>query len=513
MNIKLEKVLSISEDCLHSRARLKGLMRDLYPQEKREINTLLDVFESGIPSRIAKQGSISSAEYVLFLRRIVDEYAMQEYYAMEALDAWIDVFLGAGAAETVRNSKKNINGDVKNNCNASARNNNASPSTSPKPVNHSGQKSHNEMPFQPECDEHIFEYSRIVGGYAITKFVGFDEETISLPDTYKGEPVIKVANSAFKDCITLKSVFLGKYITVLETSAFSGCSELEAIYGCERLKYLGDRVFVDCRKLSSINISDEMRYMGKQALANTAIETFVIPSKIDYISVQLFELCRNLKTVVIHDKVIALGKGCFMKCSELDEVTVPASVKYIASEAFLNCTGLRTLTIQSIDAEFVGNNIIKESYTWQPDRRYNPRIKYKNLDNITVLCRPGSTAQMYCRKQDIACEKLEWNGTSDAQGTIDDPIGIWVNMSWVEDMKKKKYRAIEELEKKENVVVEHRSSRETIIFFYDPKKITKQNMDSLLVESFESAHTGWNVHVMKKREMIGKVSNLFARYI
>lgn len=471
MKIELRKVLSVADDCLQSRARLKGIMRDLYPEEKRDVNILLNAFESGIPSRIAKQGNLSAADYKRYIKTIVEDYAMQEYYAIEALDAWIDVFLGDGTAERVKGNTPITPSKPKTS--------DPKPATVPTPVI----APQNPVVKQPTSDVSLFSFKELNDGYAIIKFLGFDEDIITLPDIYNGKPVCRVADSAFKDCLTIKRVYMGKNIKILETDCFKGCDKLESVYGCENIEYIGDCSFCACTNLSEIQISDTILYLGKMAFSNTALTHFEIPKSIDYISAYLLSKCTKLKSVNIHDRVFALGEGCFMGCTKLMDVVVPAGVKSIGSHAFLNCTGLKNLTIESQDAKFDGL-VIKESYIWQPDRRYNPKTKYRNLSNITVQCRPGSTAQMYCRNQDIACTKLDWSGNIPHTGDLSDAIGIWVKMSFIDTVKQKKYKAIAAIEKLEDVIVEHKRD-ESYIIFRNPAKITKPIIDSLLLADYE----------------------------
>ncbi len=99
MRIDLERVLNASNDCINSATRLKGLMRDLYPEEKREINVLLNVYDSGIPIIIMKKGSVDETEYYHYIKKILDDYAMEEDAITEALNEWIDALLGKGYSE------------------------------------------------------------------------------------------------------------------------------------------------------------------------------------------------------------------------------------------------------------------------------------------------------------------------------------------------------------------------------------------------------------------------------
>lgn len=52
MEIDLQRVLSYSKDSLQSRALMRSIILDLYPGKTREMNVLLDIYESGVPLTI-----------------------------------------------------------------------------------------------------------------------------------------------------------------------------------------------------------------------------------------------------------------------------------------------------------------------------------------------------------------------------------------------------------------------------------------------------------------------------
>ena len=345
-----------------------------------------------------------------------------------------------------------------------------------------------DMNNKPECDYSLYTFSKTKGGYSISEYLGFDESTITIPDNYKGEPVIRIEKSVFSDCISLKTVFLGQNISVIEKNAFSGCSNLESVLGCTNLTYISHNVFSHCIKLSYIDISDNLCFLGCSALSYTAITSFKLPQKIDYISRGLFNGCVNLSKIIIHDNVIAIGRKSFEGCEKLSKVIIPVNVKYIGSEAFLNCIGLKELIIYSSDSNFIGDNILMKTHIWQPDRRYNPRIQYSVLSNVTVYCRPGSNAQLYCRKQGVQCRKLEWSGVSTSNSFIKDPIGIFVIVNSYDKYKNDQIRAIRELEKDYNVIIEDTLESEFRIFFYNPQDITQDVINRLIIDPFSKTH-------------------------
>lgn len=77
MDIDLQKVIGYSRDSLQSRALMRAVMLDLYPGKTREMNVLLDVYESGVPRKIKNDGKITDEQYVQYVQKIINEYGLQ----------------------------------------------------------------------------------------------------------------------------------------------------------------------------------------------------------------------------------------------------------------------------------------------------------------------------------------------------------------------------------------------------------------------------------------------------
>ena len=94
MDIDLGKVLAFSKDSLRSRDQLRSIILDLYPQKTLEMNILLTIYESGVPKEIKHKNSIDNTIYNRSINKIVNEYGLQEKYAIEGLNTWLEQFFG-----------------------------------------------------------------------------------------------------------------------------------------------------------------------------------------------------------------------------------------------------------------------------------------------------------------------------------------------------------------------------------------------------------------------------------
>ena len=147
--------------------------------------------------------------------------------------------------------------------------------------------------------------------YEITK-VGTATGTFVIEDVYRGKPVTRIANAAFKGSGKIVDVTIGKNVTEIGDNAFYNCSRLETVMLPAALKTLGISAFQSCRELKSI----------------------VIPDKLETISDYTFAYCRSLETVTLGASVKAIGESAFSDCSRLQEIEFPDSVQTIGAFAF-----------------------------------------------------------------------------------------------------------------------------------------------------------------------------------
>ena len=80
---------------------------------------------------------------------------------------------------------------------------------------------------------------------------------IVIPETYKGCPVTKIANDAFRDCYYLEEVIISDSVKHILSNAFRSCHALEEIdlKNVERVDY---RAFSICGKLKTIYYSEKL---------------------------------------------------------------------------------------------------------------------------------------------------------------------------------------------------------------------------------------------------------------
>lgn len=158
--------------------------------------------------------------------------------------------------------------------------------------------------------------------YEIKKY-GKAASTIYIEDVYRGKPVTKIAEKAFKGYSKIENVYIGNNVESIGDGAFQNCKNLKTVSIPESVKTIGMSAFQSCIKLESVNIPESV----------TVIEDHV------------FSYCRSLKAVELHDKITKLGEYAFSDCSAIESISIPDSVISFGEAAFTGNTSLTTVTL------------------------------------------------------------------------------------------------------------------------------------------------------------------------
>lgn len=150
-----------------------------------------------------------------------------------------------------------------------------------------------------------------------------DLKNITIPSTYNGKTVSKIADDAFYQCTNLTSVSIPSTVNYIDFDAFRSCTSLTAISIPDSVDTIMDRAFMDC----------------------TSLKTFTFPSKVDNVAYLIFSGCTNLTTVKIPESVTYISTESFLNCKNLTSVNIPDTVEYIRKNAFKNCTSLTSISI------------------------------------------------------------------------------------------------------------------------------------------------------------------------
>ena len=135
-----------------------------------------------------------------------------------------------------------------------------------------------------DCEEEIqsnFEYKKVVGGMAITSYLG-NLESFSIPQYFKVDNeehlVVQIDKSAFEANKTIKQISLPEGLKEIKESAFSKCTNLNSIKLPSSLEKIEKDAFSNLENLKEINIPlsvKEIQYgvfSGTSTLASVYVE-------------------------------------------------------------------------------------------------------------------------------------------------------------------------------------------------------------------------------------------------
>lgn len=371
--INLKTVFEQCPNCLSSRATFKSVLMDKYPTERRMVNILTILFESGIASKIKSKHSINSNEMQGFLQQIENEYGISAQYAQDAILIWATAFnLAVSAVETPRL--------------------NAAPFEQTPPY-----ESKSIKYVQGDIEDYdIVEKS---DGYYITRFNGFEEEDMTIPSMIAGKAIKGIAQGVFKGCLNVKRFYLSNGIEIIENGAFKGCKILETISLPNTLRRIGSKTAA----------------RGEGAFSKTNLHSIEIPQNVEFLGPYTFGWS-NLHQIDLPDNINIIHDKTFSCCKYLSEVKLPKNLMKIEEEAFYGCTHLCEVHIP-IGTQTIGNRVFYDGIaTMQLTAIYIPPTVTKIADdafgfcprNLTIYCTAGSVAMEYARKHGIKCAKAQF---------------------------------------------------------------------------------------------------------
>ena len=378
MEIDLLEVIKCLDGKRQSRALMRSIMQDLYPGKNREMNTLLDVYESGIPQRIKEAGAIRTEQYEQYIHIIMDEYGLQQKYAENALDCWIDICIKPGTASSICKSKNVIEGD-----------------TYTKPVIHTDFQT---TVVNIRSNAHGYKVTELGNGkIEIKKFLGFAQADTVIPTEIDGKRVVGIGENAFKQCRKIERLIVPEGIEYISAGAFAECRKLNRIILPESLKELG--------KMTTYTIS------GKGAFEGTAISEIDIPNGVTIIGKLCFKGCKNLRKIVFPDNLQKIEQLAFCGCCSLEKVTLPATCESVGSYAFDLCSMLSKVVLneglKQIEIKAFGDTpklfylAIPKSVELIEEGAFGTKE-----ENKTIGCYPGSKALQYARENNLKIKNI-----------------------------------------------------------------------------------------------------------
>lgn len=414
--IDLKSILSNHPNCLSSRAAFKSVLMDSYPDEKRAVNILTIMFECGIVQKIKSKSVLGDNDFQALLLQLESDYGISSKYSNECVRIWANAL-----NVVVQSTGKHTEVTVTNT-----------------PIVHNPVV---EKVVVEGCKSDYETEVLETGSLRITKFIGFDEKEIIVPNQLEGRPITVIGENAFAKCTGIEKVVIPEGITAIENGAFSGCEALVSVVLPTTLRRLGnapkmkpsvyswqtpteiahDGVFQGT-SISSIILPAGMNFLGRKAFQNCKKLTQIdLPNGIKTIQQHCFSGCSSLKTVFLPDNLVEIetyafystaiekveippsclqiGRVAFKGCEQLNQVVLHEGLIKIGDSAFENCKGLCAITIPNSVTE-IGKSVFDITGWYQPyDRRRKGWSTREKSKDLVISCYAGSYGLDYARNE------------------------------------------------------------------------------------------------------------------
>ena len=111
----------------------------------------------------------------------------------------------------------------------------------------------------------------------------------------------------------------------LGSSAFYRCESLEHVELDDRITEFYGFVFRGCKSLRTLQLPAELQRIGAMCFAESGLESFVAPSKLEQILSNAFKDCKALKYVELNEGFKSIEQP-FTGCTGLERLVIPSTM-------------------------------------------------------------------------------------------------------------------------------------------------------------------------------------------
>ena len=142
--------------------------------------------------------------------------------------------------------------------------------------------------YETPANAELYIFTQVEGGYALSAGDAslLNDTEIILPASYRGLPVVAVADSSSSTVTTLKGFDKVEKITLTSTygrlgaRAFRSLPNLTAVILNSGLKEIGNDCFYCCYKLTSLQLNEGLEKIGSRAFYDVGVADYYIPSTV-----------------------------------------------------------------------------------------------------------------------------------------------------------------------------------------------------------------------------------------
>lgn len=147
-----------------------------------------------------------------------------------------------------------------------------------------------------------------------------ESKEISVPESFQGKKVTKLAKSAFKMCKAEK-ITLPESVKSIDDYTFAFCRDLKEIKLPSKIKKIGQNCFAGCSSLKTLKLPEGIKTIDIFAFDGSGLESITIPEAVKTVKSFAFAECEGLKEVIFEGKSTEIEEKAF---KDSDSVTITA---------------------------------------------------------------------------------------------------------------------------------------------------------------------------------------------
>ena len=196
-----------------------------------------------------------------------------------------------------------------------------------------------------------FSYRIEGNGCTITGYTGTGN-TLAIPESISGYPVIAIAESAFSkdrnpECQTIERVVFPNTLKRLGLGAFKGTG-IKSVNVPFSVVEIQTACFRDCIQLEEVTLPDGITHLAEALFRGCEkLKRFVAPKTVMKMEEAVFRNCLSLEEVILPDSLQSMTEGGFYGCKSLKRLTIPSTVIGAEIQSFDTCPLLERVQIGS----------------------------------------------------------------------------------------------------------------------------------------------------------------------
>ena len=266
-----------------------------------------------------------------------------------------------------------------------------------------------------------FSYDIVDDEVVITKYIGTNRTSATVPATIKDMPVVAISEGAFKGNTELTTVKVSEGIRDIGASAFENCTSLATINLPSTIIHIGEKAIYNTayynnesnwkKKIVHDDSSDlnfgggvpqipwedieardlDYLYLGTNLIEITYSGAYSIKHNTRVIADGAFSNC-NADEVTFSTQLIAIGNNAFKDCKNLKIVTFFDGIEFIGESAFEGCISLEKVNLPDKYIEMYANSFYNTGYynnpeNWTENVLYagNTLLSIRDADDFVVV--------------------------------------------------------------------------------------------------------------------------------